>query len=272
MGDAVVEFWQTVIPGYEKLAKAELVALFGSGIRACSSAGQTRFRVPVGRFDAAQIAAKLQQMQEVGVEYTFVKLAFCSLAKRRRTAAPVPGAADGAVADDDDDDDDEDDDDDDDDDDADDAAAAAAVGACACSSTCAFSSTSSASTSTNTAAALPLWGSAHPSAAPPSAAPPSAAPPSAAPPCAVPPGAAPAPGGGLEPGAASAGEPPPGELTRRPVGSAAGAGVGSGLAAVGSSGFLGGAAVLSAATSFAPRALAAASSLVRLSSAAPSWR
>ena len=53
---AFVAFWQTVVPGYEKLAKAELVRLFGKGIHAASSAGQTRFRLPLGLLSAKEQA------------------------------------------------------------------------------------------------------------------------------------------------------------------------------------------------------------------------
>lgn len=97
-------FWCTVVSGWEPDVKQKVNELFGEHCRAKAAAGQCRWRVEQHECEAdpAAFAAKLRTLAEVGVEYSFLRVADCSLARQRqdtRRAGPAaPEAAEAAAA------------------------------------------------------------------------------------------------------------------------------------------------------------------------------
>ena len=84
-------FWCTVVSGWEADAKRRVAELFGRSCRAKSAAGQVRWRVESDCCsDASAFGGRLEQLRDVGVEYVFLRIADCSLARQRRRRAPEP--------------------------------------------------------------------------------------------------------------------------------------------------------------------------------------
>ena len=113
-------FWCTVVSGWEPDVKERVVELFGSSARAKAAAGQVRWRVDAQRAGTeaatAALTSELSALREVGVEYVFLRMADCSLARRRRqrpaaaAAEPMESEETGETEEDEEGDDDEDED------------------------------------------------------------------------------------------------------------------------------------------------------------------
>ena len=91
MADRWLWFWCTVVSGWEADAKRRVAELFGRSCRAKSAAGQVRWRVESACCaEASAFGSQLEQLRDVGVEYVFLRIADCSLARQRRRRAPEP--------------------------------------------------------------------------------------------------------------------------------------------------------------------------------------
>lgn len=96
-------FWCSVVSGWEPDVKQKVTELFGEHSQAKAAAGQCRWRVErcVCEADEAAFAAKLRSLAEVGVEYSFLRIADCSLARQRpdrRRAGLAPAGSETELA------------------------------------------------------------------------------------------------------------------------------------------------------------------------------